>query len=417
MAFRIGEGVGSLKSTATRSSSEPCLSAFFHRKELKEEGLQERVSRGLSLRILSQERKPTYKRALFSDGAVKAEGMLKPTRNIDEEMIRRIGAQLAALRDDTAGDMALFLSRLETLASIEITANKLPNVLVSLAEICPEGIKDGMRSKTSTFYSYNGEGSFDYSWGCCWRSTQTSLSAAVGEPGRLKEVPAFEHLFHLFGREESLRIIYEDFLKARTGLFGEELEKAVNEVFEGATFSPYQHVYGWGNPFVSQLMMHYYGFSSELFVVNDIPDSLKHRKVTDRVSAGTFNTFEPLKAKLLEHFSEENPMPVIVDDGLFAMSIVGASYSDGETMIWMGDPHIKGGGNNEDSPLIYNTEDPKKSLETTYDALAGLYTVTLDERGRQIRNSVVKHAVMFSKNSYNGTEFMEKSWMVLFPRR
>ena len=188
------------------------------------------------------------------------------------------------------------------------------------------------------------------------------------------------------------------------------------ELFSKSKFSPYQHAYGWSNPFVSQLMFHYYGLESKMVTVNGMPASLKERNLPDSLCDADFD-FPTLTDWLVKHFSDKDPLPVVIDDGKFAMAIVGIKVNDDGATIFFADPHIKGGASHPESKLIYDDSDVKSSFTHKPERDAGLYWVSFDRLGRQTGCSVKSHQLMFSRNSYEGTQFHTKPWMFTFPTR
>lgn len=363
--------------------------------------------------VIEQERLvPSYQRARLSSGGIKEEGVLRQVSKISPKTVSELQADTSRPKSDDVEAMIEYLGRC---ARIEALANQQKNLRVKI-ETALKAEEFQLFSKTATFFPYNGEGMTDYGWGCCWRATQTSLSAMVGEEGRLKKVPTFEDLFHLFGSNAVLKRIYIDFLIVRKQMSEDAAMAQADSLFSRSQFSPYQHPYGWSNPFVSQLMFHYYGLDSAMVTVNGMPTSLKQRELPDELLDANFD-FCALKELLLAHFSVEKPLPVVIDDGKFAMAIVGVKAEKDQTTLWFADPHIKGGANRPETPVIYDDDCPEASFTHRPDPMAGLYSLTFDSLGRQMASSVEDHAVMFSRKSYEETEFYTKPWMFTFPQR
>lgn len=354
---------------------------------------------------------PSYRRARLSTGGIKIEGVL---HKIVQVKPNEVGKLKGLITSPASQDPDAYIAFLERAAEVEAIANRQENRIVKIQGDLAEGAPLHYAA-TASFFPYNGEGISDYGWGCCFRATQTALSAVLGE-GKLEEVPSFETLFHLFGTNDVLKKIYVDFLIVRKGVQEKEAVSTAEALFSESEFSPYQHPYGWSNPFVSQLMFHYYGLSSTMATVNGMPASLKERKIPDDLLDAKLN-FPELQDLLVSHFQKEKPLPVVIDDGKFAMAIVGARQ-DGESLtLWFADPHIKGGANNPGTGLIYDEDRPADSFRHSPDPLAGLYTITFDKEGRQTACSVTRDEVMFSKRSYQETEFFQKPWMFTFPAR
>lgn len=262
------------------------------------------------------------------------------------------------------------------LASLKEQDHNLPIPLSS----APKKVKHF--SEGATFYGYNAEGIRDYSWGCAWRAIQTCLSA-------YKVNPSFEELFHLFGSFENLKHIYGD-------------KYPTEELSNSKLFAPYDLSSGWAEPFIGHMVMHFYDIPSTLETVNGIPGSCKAPRHVFHNKPLSFNSF---KERLENHFKTEAAAPIMIDDGIFALNIVGVDTEGVNTILWIADPHINEGVN--------KLADKEKSP-------AGLYNVTLNSTGKQISCSLAdedNHQVsnMFSARSYKGLHFDNKRWMILFP--
>jgi hypothetical protein len=220
----------------------------------------------------------------------------------------------------------------------------------------------------ATFYPYNAEGIRDYRWGCAWRSIQTCLSS-------YQPAPSFEELFHHFGPLSTLKSLYKD-------KYGVEAPLS-------KTFAPYELSNGWAEPFIGHLILHFYHIDSDLEFVNALPSAATSPPEVFRNKPLAFNNF---KARLEEHFKGENPAPVMIDDGKSTFTIIGFKAPQ---VLWIADPHLQEGVN----------------------STSGLYTVTLDETGKQLGHSVTPDAKsnLISSNTVQGLHFDNKPWMVLFP--
>lgn len=246
--------------------------------------------------------------------------------------------------------------------------------------VAPEGIEH-FASK-STFYGYNSEGIRDYRWGCAWRSIQTCLSAYDVKV-------SFEEMFHLFGNTKNMDFLFSNKYS------GEKLNSA-------APYAPYDLKSGWAEPFIGQMAMHFYGLSAKLERVNGFP---KFHYAPRPAFRNKFLTFQTFKERIESHFKKENAAPIMIDDGAYASTIVGIGCHASETKLWIADPHIDEGVNR-----VLTEQTP-----------VGLYTVTLDEAGKQIdcslnHEDVHQVANLYCPGSYKGLHFNKKKWMVLFPQ-
>jgi Peptidase family C78 len=232
------------------------------------------------------------------------------------------------------------------------------------------------------FYGYNAEGIRDYGWGCAWRAIQTSLSSYGLQV-------SFANLFHTFGPLDSLRKIYQDKYPS----------KNLTSLKE---FAPYDTSSGWAEPFIGEMVLHFYGIPADLESINGIPrDCHAPKSVFHRPSL----SFSAFKCRLENHFKIENSPPIIIDDGTYTFNIIGIGYRDLVTTLWIADPHIQEGVNRLPTEKTTN----------------GLYTIDLNDSGKQISCSLDgedqhQKSNLFSSGSYRGLHFNQKNWMVLFPK-
>lgn len=243
----------------------------------------------------------------------------------------------------------------------------------------PKGIS--LYAEKATFYGYNAEGIRDHGWGCAWRAIQTCLSAyGIATP--------FEELFHLFGPSDNLKAIYKD-------KYPKENLSSLKK------FAPYDLSSGWAEPFIGEMAMHFYGIMADLETVNGIPGCYTPKSSFHHPSL----SFDAFKARLQDHFETKNAAPVMIDDGIYTLNIIGLGFEDSNTLLWIADPHIGEGVNRAPSKKTAN----------------GLYTITLDASGNQIDNSLNKNdkhqkSHLFNARSYDRLHFNEAKWMVLFPK-
>lgn len=245
----------------------------------------------------------------------------------------------------------------------------------------PTGIE--FYAKGATFYAYNADSIRDYGWGCAWRAIQTCLSSYD------IKVP-FSNLFHAFGPLYNLKKIYTDKYPAENLT---SLKK----------FAPYEISSGWAEPFIGEMAMHFCGISVSLDTVNGIPRSCHAPTSVFHHNPLSFVAF---RKKLEEHFKDEDPAPIMIDDGSYSLNIMGIGQSGPNTILWIADPHIKEGVN----------------LQLSEKTANGLYKITINESGDQIDCSLNHDDIhqipnMFSSGSYRGIHFNNKRWMVLFPLR
>lgn len=236
-------------------------------------------------------------------------------------------------------------------------------------------------SRNAILYNYNSEGIRDYGWGCAWRAIQTCLSS-------YKITFPFEELFHAYGSREKLEEIYQS--------------KYPGETFPTSKiFAPYELSNGWAEPFIGHLVLHHLNISSALECVNAVPENCNAPVREFRNEPLKFSAF---RERLIKHFENQEAAPVMMDDGSFALNIIGIECDGSDTKLWLSDPHI-----NENVNTNPTNQTP-----------VGLYTITLDETGKQISCSLQNEDVACAKKMYisdifSHYKFDEKAWMVLFP--
>lgn len=225
-------------------------------------------------------------------------------------------------------------------------------------------------SKCTTF-AYNAEGISGYGWACTWRAMQTSFSA-------YNIYPSLDTLFTLFAPLENLLFLYK--------------HKHGKELISSKVFAPYDLSSGWAELLVAELAMHYYGISSRLETVNKIPD---HCSTPKEAFAHAPLKFSEFRDKLISHFQKKDCAAVIIDNVIYTVNIIGVGFTEDTTTLLIADPHIKTGEHGS----------------------AGIYTVTLDATGKRISCSIYQSQAeqLSHSGSYNGLDFDQKPWMVLFP--
>jgi hypothetical protein len=148
--------------------------------------------------------------------------------------------------------------------------------------------------------------------------------------------------------------------------------------------------------------MHFYGISASLESINGIPKECHSPREVFHKPTLSFTMF---KNRLENHFKSETAAPIMIDDGSYAYNIVGIGCDGSNTTLWIANPHIKEGVN-------------RFSLGN---APIGLYLITLDSDGKQMRCSLHDEH-QYQKNHMNNADsyrlqFNEKPWMILFPTR
>ena len=227
------------------------------------------------------------------------------------------------------------------------------------------------------FYYYGCESVNDIDWGCAWRSLQSALrfQLSLKNEDKGKDI-SFYTLFMKYGSKSVLMDIYKRMNNNEKNLY----------LLNQKTFAPFENQNGWAEPFISQLVLYDFGFEGELILVNGYPNqSYAPKEVFEKIV-----DFKEFKEILKNHFKKENPAPIVMDDSVSSLGLIGVKFNEDndniELMIM--DPHA--------------TNEPEK----------GLYIITLDEKGefKQIEPGLLvlaSQAVYFSGN---------KKWMIYIPK-
>ena len=190
----------------------------------------------------------------------------------------------------------------------------------------------------------------------------------------------FYKLFMKFGDKNTLIDIYKKMAK------NPDNSTAIDKLKE-KKFAPFEIDNGWAEPFISQLVLYDFGFDGELILVNGY---CNHAYAPEEVFQEKIN-FTKFIEKLKNHFKQENPTPIIIDDSYISVSIIGIKFDEKNKNIELliMDPHVG------DVKIVEN----------------GLYIVILNEEGIQL-GKIPDQNVLVS----NGIYFHEKEWMAYFPK-
>lgn len=228
------------------------------------------------------------------------------------------------------------------------------------------------------FYHYSCESVDDNNWGCAWRNLQSALRFQLSFTNQKKDI-SFYNLFMKYGKKDTLIEIFKKMYKK------EDKEKVIN-ILSNKDFAPFENSDGWAEPFISQLVLYDYGFEGDLILVNGYPQrSYAPKEVFDKTV--DFNGFKEI---LKNHFSQENPAPLILDDSCSSVGLIGVSFDE----------------NNENIELMIM--DPHSATK----AEIGLYIIILDKNGEFFYMQPEKYvlasqAIYFSRG---------KPWMVYIPK-
>ena len=170
--------------------------------------------------------------------------------------------------------------------------------------------------KHLTFYYYNSESINDFSWGCSWRTIQIILSYLLSIKGDLnKKDISFKTLFLKYGERTKLINLF----KKDNGIKDNKIPNYLNK-----PFCPFETIEGLADPFISKLILLDFGFRGELLLINDYPNNSYAPKEVFNL---TIN-FEEFVHLLEEHFNDENPTPIIINDTTVNLIICGIKTND-----------------------------------------------------------------------------------------
>ena len=103
-------------------------------------------------------------------------------------------------------------------------------------------------------------------------------------------------------------------------------------------------------------------------------------------------------------FENGNRVPIMIDDGIYAMAIIGIGCHETTTSLWIADPHIQEGVN----------------LSADEKAPNGIYTIDLNRRGEQIRCSLmmriaIRFPICIERIAIMAFILMKKNGWLYFP--
>lgn len=122
-----------------------------------------------------------------------------------------------------------------------------------------------------------------------------------------------------------------------------------------------------------------------------MPEYCRSPRIFDRQV--NFDEFFQL---LEDHFKKDDAAPVMIDNGVSAMNIIGTGRQEEYFNLLIADPHT------EPNPDIDNR---------------GIYVAEFDNAGKQIARTYPAARSHISPRTYKSLFFTpEKKWMVLFPK-
>lgn len=283
-----------------------------------------------------------------------------------------------------------FSDNFKSLLKYYISISKLIKYSRSPLELCPfekqnatESIQ--IKNRNYVFYPYNSESIRDYGWGCAWRCIQTILNNYF-IISKSNNFISFPLLFTIFGDKQNLldiyQYIYPDYKNSN----------AYSKLLESNKWVPHLLSNGWAEPFIGFLCLNYFKIKCNLFLINGIPEF--HNTPEDNFEK--IIDFECFANILVQHFEIESALPIMIDDGIFALTILSCCFEEEKFCMIIADPHVQ----------------EKSDLKTCF------YCVYLDKLGKKIKDSISDNQKkqLYHKDSYEGLYFYKKNWMVLIPQ-
>lgn len=224
------------------------------------------------------------------------------------------------------------------------------------------------RSRKGQLYFYSSESVNDTSWGCGWRAIQTLLSPYYSELNR--EVPDFRRLYQSYGSR--------DFLTKEYALHYPNGPQD--------WLSPHESYYMWADPFIGHMIAKSLGLSSTLLILHGCPETFSPA-IGDRLIS-----FSELRGILEDHFNQDG-YPVMIDNGQFAMNIIGVGKEKDNLLLLISDPHLR--------------------FDRDEQLLNGIYLIELDDQGNQIDRIYPEEDNHDSKLSYQSLSFKDSKWLFL----
>ena len=230
------------------------------------------------------------------------------------------------------------------------------------------------------YYFYTCESVNDMGWGCVCRSMQSLLKYQLSLTNQNKDnAISFYNLFIKYGNKDTLIEIYKKMNKNK------DISKTL-DILKNTSFSPYENEDGWAEPFISQLVLYDFGFEGELILIDHYCErNCAPKEVFERII-----DFEQFKEKLKNHFSQNNPAPVIMDDASISICIIGFKF------------------NEENKNIELFIMDPHSSFKPEI----GLYIIVLNDKGKIIE-IMPNEMVLASPRIYFDNN---NAWMAYFPK-
>lgn len=246
------------------------------------------------------------------------------------------------------------------------------------------------------FYYYNCEDVKDYGYGCAWRCIQTLIGTLkniilydkhlTNKNSNIKKnldkiesfTNKFEHIFLKYGNKVCLEKLYLScYSQEEIPLYLKEKE-----------YAPHETQWGWAEPYLCKLIMHEFGINGDLYLINSYnPNAFTPAEVFNKTI-----DYEYFKNLLFEHFRKDHKLPVIIDDSVITICIVGIYANkdviDSTTTLLIADPHVKVDGSGD----------------------SGIYHIVLDSKGN-FDNNLNPHPNLCGKRMM----FENGSWMVYMP--
>lgn len=281
------------------------------------------------------------------------------------------------------------------------------------------------------FYFYNSETIIDYGWGCAWRSFQTLLKTLKNYISLLYQDDkvlkdefkklivtdiSFDKLFFAYGSRNHLEQII---LKKQRSFEQEKKYDLINIRAEGMVFSdknigyipgylsekkfaPFENEEGWAEPFIMHLIaVDLQIFNGKLYLLNGYPQKAY---APEQVFEKTIN-FELFVEILTENFNRERPLPIIIDDSVLCLCLLGINKTVKGNCK---DHKINNIGNEDNDEIIYEVLIGDPHVKLLIEGKSGIYYVTLNSVGQMIGQNFLFNQTLYGSR----IDFSQKRYMI-----
>jgi len=272
-------------------------------------------------------------------------------------------------------------------------------------------------------FFYNSESIEDYGWGCAWRCIQTLLKTLINYLNSnllfeykfnklLNTNINFDHLFLNYGERKGLETIFLNKNKIinTNSKTNDNKDFELLKILKDKEFAPFDNTNGWAEPFILDLIAYDLEIlNGNLFLINGYPENAFAPK---EVFKKIINFEEFLKILFDNFYNNQNPLPIVIDDSVLCLCIIGIlqrdkiAFEDDLQNIIEINNQIE-----DEQKFFYELLICDPHVKLNIDGKSCIYTVILDHKGK-----LLKEKFLFNKTLY-GTRFnfIEKNYMIYIP--